>query len=49
MSGSARDELEAFKTLAKGYEALTSQQIERLVNDGDFVEICDGEKDQVQK
>jgi hypothetical protein len=49
MSGSARDELEVFKTQAKGYQALTSQQIEWLVNDGDFEEICDGEKDQIQK
>lgn len=39
------DELEEFKKLAKGYEALTNQQIERLVKDGDFVEICHGEKD----
>lgn len=43
------DELEEFKKLAKGYEALTNQQIERLVNDGDFVEICHGEKNPVQK
>jgi len=43
------DELEAFKNLAKGYAALTDQQIEQLVNDGDFVEICHGEKDQIQK
>jgi hypothetical protein len=43
------DELEDFKKLAKGYEALTNQQIERLVKDGDFLEICHGEKDQVQK
>lgn len=44
-----QDELEAFRKLAKGYEALTARQIERLVKDGDFVEICDGEKDQIQK
>jgi len=39
------DELEDFKKLAKAYEALTGQQIERLVKDGDFVEICHGKKD----
>ncbi len=43
------DELEDFKKLAKGYETLTNQQIERLVKNGDFLEICHGEKDQVQK
>jgi hypothetical protein len=43
------DELEAFKKLAKFYAALTGQQIEQLVKDGGFVEICYGEKDQVQK
>jgi len=44
-----QDELEAFRKLAKGYEALTARQIERLIKDVDFVEICDGEKDQIQK
>ncbi len=43
------DGLEAFKNLAKGYAALTDHQIVQLLNDGDFVEICHGEKDQVQK
>ncbi|HQT65645.1 MAG: addiction module toxin RelE [Acidocella sp. 21-58-7] len=42
------DELEAFRKLAKAYEALTDQQIGGLVTNGDFVEICHGEKDQIQ-
>lgn len=43
------DELEAFRKLAKGYEALTSQQIEQLVQGGDFLEICDGKENKIQK
>lgn len=34
------DELEAFRKLAKSYEKLNDQQIEQLVKDGAFVEIC---------
>ena len=36
------DELEGFRKLAKAYEALTHRQIERLLEDGDFLEICHG-------
>jgi len=42
-------ELAAFRELAKAYESLSGQQIERLLKDKDFLEICDGEEDQVQK
>ncbi len=42
------DELVGFRKLAKAYEALTHRQIERLVEDGDFLEICHGENEQVQ-
>lgn len=34
------DELLAFRSLAKSYEGLTIKQLERLIQDGDFVEIC---------
>lgn len=34
------DELLAFRSLAKSYEGLTIQQLERLIQDGDCVEIC---------
>ena len=34
------DELAAFRRVAKGYEGLTEQQLERLVQAGDLVEIC---------
>lgn len=43
------DELEDFKKLAKAYEALTRDQIDQLVKDGHFLEICDGEENEVQK
>jgi hypothetical protein len=34
------DELLAFRSLAKHYAGLTGKQLEQLVQDGDFVEIC---------
>jgi hypothetical protein len=33
-------ELVAFRKLAKTYEGLGGQQLERLLKDGDFMEIC---------
>jgi hypothetical protein len=33
-------ELPAFRKLAKAYEGLDDQQIDRLLKDGDFTEIC---------
>jgi len=33
-------ELKAFRKLAKGYSALTSEQIDTLVADKDWIEIC---------
>ncbi len=33
-------ELAAFRNLAKTYEALDDQQLDRLLKDGDFMEIC---------
>jgi hypothetical protein len=38
------DDLADFRILAKAYEGLTDEQLERLQRDGDLVEICnDGE------
>ena len=38
------DELEDFRTLAKAYAALSGDQLARLLDDADLVEICnDGE------
>lgn len=36
------DELEDFRTLAKGYSTLNAQQIARLLEDKDLTEICHG-------
>ena len=36
------DELAAFRKLVKGYQALTELQINRLLDDQDWVEICHG-------
>ncbi len=33
-------ELAGFRKLAKAYEGLDAQQIDRLLKDGDFTEIC---------
>ena len=38
------DDLADFRKLAKAYEGLTEQQIGALLKDGDFVEICHGDK-----
>jgi hypothetical protein len=37
------EELATFRKLAKAYEGLTSQQVNRLLRDGDWVEICHGD------
>ena len=34
------DELKGFRLLAKSYAALTSQQVDKLIQDGHFLEIC---------
>lgn len=34
------DELHAFRLLAKSYAIASGKQLERLIQDGDFVEIC---------
>lgn len=38
------DELVGFRKLAKGYEGLTDHQLTALIQDGDLVEICHGDK-----
>jgi len=38
------DELLAFRTLAKSYAELTVKQLEQLMQDGDFVELCHDDK-----
>lgn len=38
------DELAAFRKLARAYSALTEQQVSRLLNDQDWVEICNGDQ-----
>lgn len=38
------DELEDFRTLARGYATLSDGQIARLLRDRDLVEICDDDK-----
>ena len=43
------DELNAFRQLAKRYAELTQFQLEALISGGHFVEICHGNKTQVQK
>jgi hypothetical protein len=36
------DELTQFRQLAKGYAALNAQQVQQLIDDQHFVEICHG-------
>jgi len=38
------DELAAFRKLVKVYDGLTEQQVKRLLNDQEWVEICDGDQ-----
>ena len=38
----SHDELAQFRLLAMTYEALTAQQLARLIQDKDWVEICHG-------
>lgn len=38
------DELADFRTLAKGYARLGEEQIARLLEDGDLMEICHGDE-----
>lgn len=40
----ARDELDAFRMLAKSYGGLTEHQVGQLLAMGDFLEICHDEK-----
>ena len=39
------DELVQFRELAKAYTALSDKQIEQLIGNNHFVEICDDNKD----
>jgi hypothetical protein len=43
------DELLALRLLANSYAGLTEQQIDQLLINGDFLEICHDEKTEVQK
>ena len=43
------DELEDFRILAKSYATLNGQQIATLLADKDLMEICDDDKDKIQK
>jgi hypothetical protein len=43
------DELLAFRLLASSYAVLTDQQIDQLLINGDFVEICHDDKTEIQK
>jgi hypothetical protein len=45
----AGDELADFRQLAKGYANLSDKQIELLLNDQDFVEICHDNPIQIQE
>lgn len=38
------DELDGFRKLAKAREKLTAQQLDRLVQDGELEEICNGDE-----
>jgi len=40
-------ELEAFRKLAKAYDALTDQQLSKLLENKDLVEICHGSEAQI--
>ena len=37
------DELAAFRGLAKAYAGLTAQQVNQLIRDRDWMEICNGD------
>ena len=41
------DELADFKTLAKAYGELTEQQLKKLIEDKDLLEICDADEEKV--
>ncbi len=43
------DELLAFRLLASSYAGLTVHQVEQLLVNGDFVEICHDDKTEIQK
>jgi hypothetical protein len=43
------DELQAFRLLVNIYEGLTEQQVDQLLVNGDFVEICHDDKTEIQK
>ena len=44
-----KDELLAFRQLAKSYAGLTEVQLSELLINGDFMEICHDEKTKIQK
>jgi len=41
------DELDDFRTLAKAYAMLSEEQMAKLLEDNDLMEICDGDEEQV--
>ncbi len=41
------DELAALRRLAKAYAGLTNEKMERLIENGDWTEICDEEPSQI--
>ena len=43
------DELLAFRLLAKSYAGLTVRQVEQLLVNGDFVELCHDGKTEIQE
>lgn len=43
------DELLAFRLLAKSYAGLQEHQVDQLLTNGDFVEICHDDKTEIQK
>ena len=43
------DELLAFRLLANSYARLIENQVEKLLVNGDFVEICHDDKTEIQK
>lgn len=43
------DELVAFRLLASSYAGLTEQQVSQLLVNRDFLEICHGDKTEIQK
>jgi hypothetical protein len=42
------DELADFRKLVKAYAGLTTHQVNQLIREGDWKEICDGNQTQIQ-